>query len=433
MWPRTSAARTRPACDRPVPAQEGPGVRRSLRRGSSEKRERDGWLSIGVSGVGLTSFFSDAGHEITTALLPAFVTSILRGTAAALGLIEGVSDALMGIAKLFAGPAANDAALRRRMASSGYLGTAVATGAIGLAATVWQAGVLRAIAWMARGARSPARDALLAGLADDKTFGRAYGLERAGDNLGAVAGPLLAAGLVGWVGVRHAMLFAFVPGVCAAVAITLVARHAGGTVGAAKARVRGQLSAMVGTGAMRTLLPITLFEFGNVATTLLILRATQLLHVGGRGEAAAASLAILLYAGHNVVAALVALGGGHWVDRSSARTVFGAGAVVYVAGYACFALGPHQWWAILIAFSLAGSGIGLAETAESAFLAQLLPDRLRGSGFGMLGAIQAAGDLVSTVVVGVLFTTVSYTAGFIYAAAWMVLAAGAAYGTALLG
>jgi hypothetical protein len=35
-------------------------------------------------------------------------------------------------------------------------------GAIGLAATVWQAGLARAAAWLARGVRSPARDAMLA-------------------------------------------------------------------------------------------------------------------------------------------------------------------------------------------------------------------------------------------------------------------------------
>jgi hypothetical protein len=49
-----------------------------------------------------------------------------------------------------------------------------------------------------------------------------------------------------------------------------------------------------------------------------------------------------------------------------------------------------------------------------------LPDRLRGSGFGLLGLVQAGGDLVACAVVGLLWATVSPTAGFAYAAAWMV-------------
>ena len=92
------------------------------------------------------------------------------------------------------------------------------------------------------------------------------------------------------------------------------------------------------------------------------------------------------------------------------------------------ALPFHSWPILVGAFLLAGSGIGFAETAESALLARLLPDRLRGSGFGLLGGVQSFGDFASSAVVGLLWTAVSPTAGFAYAAAWMVvslLAAGA--------
>lgn len=398
----------------------------------STASDRERWLTRGVGSVGLASFFSDSGHEIATAVLPSFLTSVLHGSAAALGLIEGLADALTGIAKLVGGPLANDARWRHRLATSGYLGTAVATGAIGLSATVWQAGVLRAVAWSSRGLRSPARDTLLASLAPTHAYGRAFGLERAGDNLGAVAGPLLAAGLVAWLGIRPAIYFAFIPGIFAAIAISVAAREARRRGDPARERIRLQLRGLHGAGLLRPMLPIVLFEFGNIATTLLILRSTQLLQVGGRSAAAAASLAILVYAGHNAFGSAVAYGGGHWIDRGGPRLVFGSGAVLYVLAYVGFAVGPHTWWGLLIAFTLAGSGVGLAETAESTLVAQILPDRLRGSGFGLLGGVQAAGDLVSTVVVGALYTAVSPAAGFAYAAAWMVLSAASAAGTGLL-
>ncbi|EUA34139.1 hypothetical protein I552_4922 [Mycobacterium xenopi 3993] len=87
---------------------------------------------------------------MTTSVLPTFLTGTLGASAAALGVIDGISDALIGVMKLIGGPLANDPARRGRIASGGYLGTAVATGAIGAALTVWQAGVLRAIAWLSR-------------------------------------------------------------------------------------------------------------------------------------------------------------------------------------------------------------------------------------------------------------------------------------------
>jgi len=76
----------------------------------------------------------------------------------------------------------------------------------------------------------------------------------------------------------------------------------------------------------------------------------------------------------------------------------------------------------LLAFSLAGSGIGLAETAQSTLVAQRLPDQLRGSGFGVLGAVQSLGDFASTASVGALWTLVSPALGFAYAATWMLFA-----------
>ncbi|MGA2037343.1 MAG: MFS transporter, partial [Acidimicrobiales bacterium] len=271
------------------------------------------WLTLGVGSVGASSLLSDAGHEITTAILPSFFTSVLRASAGALGIIEGLSDALMGIAKLVGGPLANEPKARGRLTSGGYLGTALATGAIGLVGAVWQAGVLRALAWMSRGIRSPARDTLLSSLTPRSAYGRAFGLERAGDNLGAVAGPLLAAGLVSWIGIRPAMVLAVIPGLFAAITITVAAREARKrTSGIEPGRRRLELRGLRNAGVARPMVPIALFELGNVTTTLLILRSTQLLHTGGRSFAAAASLAILIYAAHNAFGSIVAYGGGQW-------------------------------------------------------------------------------------------------------------------------
>jgi MFS family permease len=384
------------------------------------------WLTPGVGAVGAASFFSDAGHEVTTSVLPAFLTGTLGASAAVLGVIDGISDALIGAMKLIGGPLANDPHRRAQSASAGYLGTAVATGAIGAAATVWQVGALRAAAWLFRGLRSPARDALLASLSPISAQGRAFGLERAGDNLGAVAGPLLAAGLVAWLGVRPTLYLAAIPGLLAALAIIVAARESrrrSAHPGTGRAARRLNLRALRDAGTLRALVPVLLFEFGNLATTLLILRATQLLTSPQRSVATATTMAILIYAGHNLIATFASWVAGRWFDRAGPRVVFATGGAVYVAAYCAFAVGPHSAVAVALAFAAAGAGIGLAEPTESAVVAQLLPDGLRGSGFGVLGAVQATGDLVATVVAGLLYTLISPAVAFGYAAAWMVAAA----------
>lgn len=387
---------------------------------TSEAARGRRWLNRGVGSVAAASFFSDAGYEITTSVLPSFVTHTLRGSAGALGLIEGISDGLAGIAKLAGGSAANDEKRRGSLAAGGYVVTAVATGAVGLAGAVWQAGVLRSLAWTARGARGPARDALLASLAPREAYGRAFGFERSMDHLGAVVGPLLGAALVATVGIRTTLYVAVVPGLFAAVAIVAAAREARGHESPVRRRVHLELAALRETGILRALAPVTLFELANAAPTLLILRATGLLHPG-RSVADAAAVAVLLYAGHNVVGSLLAFPAGHGIDRRGARPIFAAGVFLFGIAYLGFALHTHSWPLLLVFFVLAGGAMGLAETAESALVARLLPDELRGSGFGLLGAVQSLGDFVSSAAVGLIWTLVSPTAAFSAAAAWMGL------------
>lgn len=311
------------------------------------------------------------------------------------------------------------------MATGGYLVTAAATGAIGATGAVWQTGILRAVAWAARGVRSPARDSMLASLAGSHTYGRAFGLERAGDNLGAVAGPLLAAGLVSMLDVRTSIYFAAIPGTFAAVAIGVAAKAARRLPSQPKRRARLDLHGLRQSRLLLPLVPVACFELGNMATTLLILRATRLLHGEGRSLAAATSVAVLIYAAHNLSGSIVAYVGGHWIDRANPRVAFAAGAALFAAAYGGFAVGWTSWPPLLGAFLVAGAGIGLAETAESTLVAHLAPDHLRGSAFGLLGGVQSFGDFGSSAAVGLLWTLVSPRAGFAYAAAWMVLAVAA--------
>lgn len=380
-------------------------------------------MSPGVAGVASASLCSDTSHELVTSLLPTLVTTTLHGGPAALGIIESAADVLTGLSKLAGGPLADNPDRRRRLAPGGYLGTAIATAAIGVTTAVWQVAILRAIAWASRGLRAPARDAMLTDLVSEGRYGRAFGLERAGDNTGAVLGPLLASVLIGLVGLRPAIWLSLIPGLLAAAAILVAARQARRIVHEPHARqaLRLQLRRLAGHRLLVIMVPILCFELGNVATTLLILRMTGVLELTTT-PTRAASLAIVLYALHNAVAAAAALLAGHLADRRSPRVALAAGAASYVMAYILFAVAGRAWLVAAVGFALAGLGIGLAETAESTVVAHAAPTDLRGSAFGLLGLVQAAGDLGSTVVAGLLWSLSGPAVGFGYIAGWMVLA-----------
>ncbi|GIW20649.1 MAG: MFS transporter [Chloroflexota bacterium] len=383
-----------------------------------------GWLTPGVRGIGAASLLSDLGHEVPTTLLPAFLSTVLGAPAAALGLIEGLADGLSGLAKIIGGPFADEPGRRRSIAVGGYTVTAVLSAAIGLATAAWQVGVLRTGAWVARGLRTPARNALLADAVDRRAYGRAYGFERAMDNLGAVLGPLAALALVSLLDVRTAILVSVVPGLLAGLAIVYAIRHIR-AVPLATPRPRRRVldlpvRSLLRGHLRRAFLVVGAFEVGNVAATLLILRATEVFTAAGRADAA--QLAVTLYVAYNLAGTLASVPFGRLGDARGFTAPLLAGFALFAGAYGAFALGPTDPLVLGAAFVAAGVGIGIVETGEHAIVASAAPPEARGSAFGLLAGAQSFGDFAASGIVGILWSLAGGTVAFAYAATWMLIA-----------
>ena len=378
------------------------------------------WFTPGVRGIGAASLLSDLGHEVPTALLPRFITS-LGGSAAVLGVIEGIADGLAGLARLGGGALADDPARRRATAVGGYSSVAVLSGLIGAATSLWQVAVLRTAAWTARGLRVPSRNALLADATPSQAYGRAYGFERMMDNLGAIGGPILALALVAAFSVRTAILLSIIPGLLATIAIVYAIRRLPKLERRERQPIRLQVRPVIRAGLGRLMLAVSAFELGNVAATLLILRATELL-TPTQGADTATNTALLLYIAYNFAATLTSVPAGHLSDRTSPRLVLASGALAFLVAYGAFAATGPSVPILLLAFVLAGVGIGCVETAEHAAVAVAAPIDVRGSAFGLLAAVQSLGNLAASAIAGLLWTVISPEAAFAYLAGWMLVA-----------
>lgn len=375
------------------------------------------WLNRGVAGIGVASFLSDVSHEVPTALLPSLLTTTLGAPAAALGTIEGIADGVAGAAKLAGGALADDPGRRRATAMGGYTATAVLSALIGAATAVWQVGVLRTGAWLSRGLRTPSRNALLTDVVEPEVYGRAYGFERAMDNAGAIVGPLLALGLIAVVGVREAILLSVIPGLLAALAIFIAVRSARRLERHERPPLRIRIRPVLHGRLGRLLGAVAAFELGNVAATLLILRATDLL-TPDHGHDSAVRLAVVLYAVYNAAAMVISVPAGHVTDRRGATAVLVVGAFGALAAFVGFALAGSSVALLAALFALAGTGKGAVETAQGAGVALFAPPELLGSAFGALATIQSFANLAASAVAGALWTLVSPRAAFLYLAGW---------------
>lgn len=392
--------------------------------------QREQWLNRNVVGMGLTSFLSDAGHEMATAVLPGFLTTI-GAAAAALGTIEGVADAVSSFVKLGAGWYSDRIGHRKGITVLGYFLTGIAMALFALA-FAWPLVLLgRTLGWFGRGIRGPLRDAILAESVPPADRGKAFGFHRAGDTLGAIVGPLIAVGLLAvWqphavanpsMPFRAIFLVTLIPGLGSALAFAAMvqerrreANHGlrlWKTMASLPLRYRRFL---VGVGA---------FGLGDFAPTLLILGATQLL-TPARGTVGAAQLAALLYVLRNVLYAGASYPIGVLSDRYSRRGVLALGyllgALVSLGFLVAFVRGTGSvaWLAVL--FALGGVYIGAEDTLEGAMTADLVEPETRGTAYGLMGTVNGVGDLASSVIVGLLWAA-HPAAGFGYAAFMMLM------------
>ncbi len=317
------------------------------------------------------------------------------------------------------GALADDPQRRRATAIGGYASTAVLSGLIGVASNAWQVGVFRAGAWFSRGLRVPARNALLADTVPSAVYGRAYGFERGMDNLGAIIGPLLAIALVAVFSTRTAILLSIIPGLLAVLAIIYAIRHTDRPKQHERQPIRIRIRPVMKGQLGRLLGAISIFEVGNIAATLLILRATDLLEPG-RSLDDATQLAIGLYVLYNIAATLTSIPAGRMADLSTPGRVLSLGVAAFAIAYIGFAFVGASIPLLAVFFIAAGVGIGAVETAEHSAVATMAPGGLRGSSFGALAAIQSFGNLIASSVVGVIYVVASPTAAFLFPAVMML-------------
>jgi MFS family permease len=303
----------------------------------------------------------------------------------------------------------------------GYFVTAM-MGLFGFVTAWWQLLVIRMAAWMGRGARGPVRDALLSESVPPAAHGRAFGFEGAMDTLGAIVGPAIALSLVGVMALRHIFFLAFIPGAVTVGIVIFVLRDVRREAQPGL-RLAQSLRALPST-FWRYVAAVGVFGLGNFAHTLLVLHAVTDL-IPRYGPEVGERIGLALYIFHNVVYAAASYPAGALGDRGSKRRLLAVGYMLF--GVMClgfWATGPSLS-AFVVLFGLAGLYIAVVDAMERALAADYLPLAQRGTGYGALATVNSFGDLLSSIVVGVLWTRVSSGAGFAYGAALTLLGAAA--------
>jgi MFS family permease len=349
-------------------------------------------LGRNVYVLSVVSLLNDVATEMIYPLLPVFLTSVLGASAGFIGAIEGSAESTASLLKLASGWWSDRIQKRKPMVVWGYVIASAVRPFVAMAQTATEVLLIRVADRVGKGIRNSPRDALIADSVDPSIRGRAFGLNSAADNVGALIGPLLAFALLSQfhLSLRTVFWLAAIPGaigaVVAAVGIREVARR--------EQAKQIQLEAGMGVRFWMFLVVIFVFTLGNSTDAFLLLRAKQL--------GVAVALAPILWALLNGVKSVWNVPGGMFSDRFGRRPALVLGWLVYAITYFLFARATQVWhaWAL---FALYGIYFGLTEGAALALIADVVPKERRGAAYGWYYLAIGVGALPASLVFGELW------------------------------
>jgi MFS family permease len=341
-----------------------------------------------VIGIGLVSLFADFTYEGGRSIIGPYLALLGAGPILA-GTVAGVGEFLGYAIRFFSGRFADRTRRHWAIMGTGYTINLLAVPALALAGSAAVAAGLVCAERLGKGLRNPARDALLSRAGSELGHGRAFAWHEFLDQLGALIGPLMVAGITAAAGYRLGFAALLGP---ALVALVFLYR-ARGLEPAAKQDTQASANAKP-SGAYYRYLAFSVVTVAGFAHFILVSYHLELTH---RLEPA---LIPVLYALAMGTDALAALATGHLFDRYGMRVLYALPVLTLPATPLLFL--TNQAW-IWVGAVLWGAALGVQESTMRAAVATLAPEHIRASAYGTFDTAFGVAWMVGSIVMGALY------------------------------
>lgn len=347
--------------------------------------------------LGFVSFLTDVSSEMIFSVFAVFFTTIAGASSALLGLVEGFADFSASSLDYFAGWFSDKTGRRKALAFVGYGFSTMAKVILLFASSVVALSLFRIIERMGKSFRGPPRDAWLSELASRDIRGYSFGLHKALDKAGALLGPLIAYGLLSWLGETPAafhklFLIAIVPALLSILVLGLIQDRPG------VPHPRDSILAgwkTLHSGFKRYLISAAIFSLAYFSFGFLLLRA--------RAVGFAIKEIALLYALFNISFVVAAPLIGKLGDRIGRTRILPLGYLIYLVMSLGFAFASTKTHIILF-FVMYGVFYSIDEAQSKAFIADLEPER-RATAIGVYNSVTGVLYLPASLIAGALWAT----------------------------
>lgn len=380
-------------------------------------------LPRNVLALSTVSLLNDTSSEIIYPLLPAFLALSLGASPFAIGLIEGFAESVASLLKLVSGYLSDRFASRKLPVFLGYSLAAIMRPLLAFVTSWPQVLVVRMTDRIGKGIRGAPRDALIAESVPKNQRGFAFGFNRAADHLGAVFGPVAAFVLLMIFAVdtanptireyQQVFLFASVPVVIGLLVIAFLVREEPKPVETTPvAPPNFSLKGFDGN-FKRFLVVISVFTLSNSTDAFLLLRAAE--------SGISPVVLPLLWMTLHFSKVIFSLVGGDLSDRFGRKALIITGWLIYALVYVGFAFVSSAWqcWALFVIY---GAYFGMTEGVEKAFVADMVPEKRRGTAYGLYNLAFGITVFPASLLFGLVWYEFGASAAFLASACVSILA-----------
>jgi MFS family permease len=374
--------------------------------------------------MGLVSFFTDFSTEMVMSVLPLYIVKDLDLSRTILGAIEGSSEFVNYIFRIPSGYISDKIRKRKILVIIGYGISTISKPFFIFVTTFIDTIIVRVADRIGKGIRTAPRDALIADSVDESSSGKAFGIHRTLDQIGAIIGPLFAFLILELFGgnFQYIFLLSIIPGIISLFILIYYVKDKlfvdnNNKVMINKITFFSNLRILFKENKIfvYSVIIIGVFSLGAFNYSFVLLRSADL--------GVEQNFVPIIYAIINITHTAIGIPAGILSDRIGKEKVLIIGFLLFVISVLFMYFSEKNNIIYILSIPLVyGLYVGISETVQRALISKYVSEYNRGTAFGFYGLIIGICLLIGNVTFGFLWDNYDISIALLYSLSLSTLA-----------